>query len=584
MNWITENNFTIPSGRNSGEVQTICPKCSHTRKKKTDKCLSINMDKKSWFCHHCQFKGRHFEVSEPSMVYVKPEFKNTTEINDKVVKWFESRKIRQNTLIDAKITSSLEFMPQTGKDCLTVNFNYFFKGELLNVKYRTSDKHFKLHKGSELIPYNLDVLLTDIDTVIITEGEMDCLSFIEAGITNVISVPNGANPKNNNLSYLDRFIDLFEDKQIILATDNDEPGRKLRDDLAFRLGVDNCKYIDFGNFKDANEVLIAQGIGCIHQLLKDVKDFPLQGVYAVNSFKDDVLDLFKNGLTAGASAELGSFDGLLTFEQGYITTVTGIPGHGKSDFVDMLTLKLSLTSGWSTAYFSPENKPTKLHISKLVRKLLNKHSTEVTPNDVQTCIDYLDKYFRFLQPEENFDLDSILTMVKTVKRRHGLDNFVIDAWNKLEHKYDKNESQYIGESLDKLGNFCYKNNVHCFLVAHPTKMPKQKDNGKLERPNLYSISGSANFYNKTDNGLVVYRNFGDDEKVEVDVLKVKFNHWGMVGRAFFNYNKASGRYFERNDEQPWIGVVQQEFKMKPNTGFETSDSDVPEFLRDNEPF
>ena len=111
-------------------------------------------------------------------------------------------------------------------------------------------------------------------------------------------------------------------------------------------------------------------------------------------------------------------------------------------------------------------------------------------------------------------------------------------------------------------------------------MPKQKDNGKLERPNLYSISGSANFYNKTDNGLVVYRNFGDDEKVEVDVLKVKFNHWGMVGRAFFNYNKASGRYFERNDEHPWIGVVQQEFKMKPNTGFETSDSDVPEFLRE----
>jgi twinkle protein len=557
MNWITENNFIIPSGRTSGEVQTTCPKCSHTRKKKTDKCLSINLDKKTWFCHHCSHKGAYFEPEYTDITYVKPEFRNNTNLSDRLVKWFSERGIRQNTLIEARITEGLEFMPQKSKDCNTCQFNYFLRDELINIKYRTDDKCFKLHKGSELILYNINSVF-DNDEIVIVEGEMDCLSYIEAGIKGVVSVPNGANVKNNNLSYLDRYIDWFDGKQIIIGVDNDEPGRKLRDELAFRFGVENCKWIDYGKYKDANEVLVNDGVGALIRLKSEAKDFPLEGVYSVSAFENDVYDLFKYGLKRGEVAGLGSFDDMLSFERGYLTTVTGIPGHGKSDFVDMLNLKLSLLSNWSTAYFSPENKPTKLHISKLIRKLLNKHGTSITPNEIQMCLAYLNKYFTFLQPENNYTLDTILSMVKRVKKRQGLDNFVIDAWNKLEHKYTGNESQYIGESLDKLADFCYKNNLHCFLVAHPTKMPKQKDNGKVERPNLYSISGSSNFYNKTDNGLVVYRNFEEDGKVEVDVLKVKFSHWGNVGRAMFNYDKASGRYFEKNDSESWLKVEQKE--------------------------
>lgn len=560
MNWYTDKNIILPSGRKSGEVHTVCPKCSHDRKKKTDKCLSVNMDKQSWFCHHCGWKGRHFEPEPVEIIYVKPEWKNKTQLSDNLVKWFESRGIRQKTLTDARISEGREFMPQVSKECNTAQFNYFFNGVLTNIKYRTRDKHFKLHKGSELILYNLDCVNSS-DEIIITEGEIDCLSFLEAGIKGVVSVPNGANAKNNNLSYLDRYMDLFEGKQIIIATDNDLNGRKLRDELAFRFGVENCKYIDFGDFKDANELLIANGITAIHKAVKEAKEFPLEGVYSVINFKDDVYDLFKNGLSKGASAGLGSFDDLLTFERGYITTVTGVPGHGKSDFVDMLNLKLSLTNEWKTAYFSPENKPTKLHISKLIRKLMGKSSYNITPNEIQTSLFYLESYFKFIQPEDDYSLDTILTMMKRTKRKYGLDNFVIDAWNKLEHKYKDNESRYIGESLDKLGDFCYRNNIHCFLVAHPTKMPKQKDNGKIERPNLYNISGSSNFYNKTDNGIVVYRNFEEGGKVEVDVLKVKFNHWGSVGRSYFHYDIGSGRYYERIDEKAWIGVKQEEIEL-----------------------
>ena len=57
-------NIDIRSSKTSGEVQCLCPQCSHTRKKKNDKCLSVNLDKQSWFCHHCGWKGKLLEKIE----------------------------------------------------------------------------------------------------------------------------------------------------------------------------------------------------------------------------------------------------------------------------------------------------------------------------------------------------------------------------------------------------------------------------------------------------------------------------------------------------------------------------------------
>ena len=35
-------------GKISGQVKIPCPKCSHTRKKKYDPCLSVNIDDEVW--------------------------------------------------------------------------------------------------------------------------------------------------------------------------------------------------------------------------------------------------------------------------------------------------------------------------------------------------------------------------------------------------------------------------------------------------------------------------------------------------------------------------------------------------------
>ena len=73
---------------------------------------------------------------------------------------------------------------------------------------------------------------------------MDVLALHEAGITNAISVPNGATLNTNNLDYLDNCIDYFEDKKkIIIAVDNDPPGIALQQELIRRLGAEVCLYL-----------------------------------------------------------------------------------------------------------------------------------------------------------------------------------------------------------------------------------------------------------------------------------------------------------------------------------------------------
>jgi twinkle protein len=562
----------IPLGKYSGEVPTICPKCSHTRKPEHQKikCLGVNLDKKCWRCNHCQWEGGlpPDKIME-NKTYIKPKWRNNTELSDKLTKWFEyNRKIKQTTLTNMKITEGKEFMPQTGKEENTIQFNYFRDGELINTKFRDGAKNFKMVKDAELIFYNLDCLKNQNECYI-TEGEMDALTLIQCGFPNTVSVPNGANKGKNNLQYVDNCIDLFNGiETIYLALDNDLNGRKLREDLADRFGKDRCKYIEFKDKKDINEVLVSYGLQAVIECAGDKKEFPLEGIHTISTFSDEIDDMYINGLERGCSLGMGKIDTLIRFVKGYITVITGIPGMGKSDYLDQIILKLLINHGWKCAYYSPENKPTKLHFSKLARKLVGKNwfgKKRLSEQEKNSVKNYLEGKIWFLRPEKDFTLDTILDQVKVLKKRHGIDCFVIDAWNRLEHKYGKDETKYVKESLVKLDSFCELHNVHCFLVAHPVKMEKDKA-GKFLVPNLYSINGSSHFYNIVANGMTIYRDYVN-KKVIVYVQKVKFSHWGEIGEAEYVYDLESGRFWEnigemaKEDRENWITKSQVQTEM-----------------------
>lgn len=567
----------LNSNKTHGEVDCICPKCSHDRKKVNVKCLRVNVDKKTWLCQHCGFTGGlpkdNGYVAPTPKTYKKPVWKNNLDIGDKLVRWFEKeRKISQKTLKTLKVTEGITYMPQIEKEINCIQFNYFRDGELVNIKSRDGAKRFKLESGAELIFYNLDSLVNAKEAWIV-EGEIETLTLQECGIIREgvagLSVPNGANLNKNNLQYIDNCIDLFDTiEKIHIATDDDPAGRKLREELADRFGKDRCDYIDYKGKKDLNEVLVAGDIQAVIDCCADKKEFPLEGIFKVSDYINDIEDMYLHGIDNGIRAGMGKFDDHLRFVKGWFSVVGGIPNSGKTAFLDNLLVKLMVNHGWKNAYYSPENKPTKLHFSKLARILIGKNwfgKNRITKPELQTAMEFFEDKVFFVEPERNFTLDTILDSVKLLKKRKGIDCFTLDAWNRIEHKHDgKNETKYVNESLLKLDSFCKLHNLHCFLVAHPVKMEKDKRTGKFLVPNLYSISGSSHFFNVAGNGFTAYRNF-DSGTTDIHIQKVKFQpEWGHQGVVTYKYDFDSGRFneSERRDSE---GKIDPTFKYTPDT-------------------
>ena len=547
--------------RSAVNVKVFCPQCHDQRTDKRDRSLSVNMQTGMFKCHYCGFSGcaavpsdtdkqqwmqqqtwfRPAPIRKQKPQYKLPTPKPHAPMGERALAWFKGRGISQATLEALKVTEGMEWMPQKNGQANTVQFNYFLNGKLINTKFRTGDKCFKLCSGAELIPYNIDAIKGQKECII-TEGEMDALSFYEIGYTNVISVPNGANA---NLDYLDDFIeDYFEDKETIyIAVDTDSKGILLRDELIRRFGAERCRVVDFGeDCKDANEHLMAHGADSLRKCLSNAPEIKIEGIFTVSDFEQSLDSIFENGLQRGVTIGHENIDRLISFETKRLCLVTGYPGSGKSEFIDEMAERLNIRYGWRFAYFSPENAPLAYHASKLVEKFTGKHfdKEHLTFGEYLQVKQHLETNFFFILPSD-YRVDTILEKAKYLVRRRGIKALVIDPYNRLEdEKAGMKETDYISQLLDRLTNFAQQNDVLVILMAHPTKPAKNK-NGKIDAPNLYDISGSAHFFNKADFGIVVHRD-KLNKTVEIRVEKVKFRHLGETGTALMKYNLNNGRY------------------------------------------
>lgn len=552
-------------GRTAGQLKTKCPKCFNGKSSNLSD-LSVNIDTGSYHCHNpgCGFEG-NATSTKPKKTYNRPVWQNNTNLPDKVVNWFkDERGISQQTLMKMKITSGPAWMPQLEKNVNTVQFNYFRGEELINIKHRDRQKNFKLESKAELIFYNLNAL-KGAKEIIITEGEIDTLAYVEAGVENVISVPNGANIKGEvKLEYLDNCWEHFDGlEQIYIATDNDEAGIKLRNELARRLGIERCFFIDYNGRKDANDVLINEGAITLADYKSMAHPFPMEGIIFAHQIIDDVNDFYNNGLSKGKPLGIKEIDEHITFDDGgSFTVITGIPNQGKSEVLDLFATILNIKYGWKFGVFSPENFPLKFHVSKFAEKIIGRPfigDNKMRPEDKDAAINHINENFFFIRPDnENFSLDTILEKARILVLKYGIKCLIIDPYNRLEHQIEKWESEtlYISKQLDKITLFRQKYGLHIFLVAHPMKMKKKKNSMAYEVPTLYDINGSANFFNKADVGFTVYRNF-ETNKTEIYFQKIKFKHWGKIGYVpDINWNPFNGRYYihKRND-QSWLKGV-----------------------------
>ena len=544
--------------KDDGKKRQTCPNCRDTRSNKTDKSLSINWKLCTAYCYHCDAKfffGKTDKSDkeetatrkkEETKEYKKPgRLANEEAPGEEVLKWFESRGIPADVVVEEGITQAARVFSQKGVVEKCMLFPYYEEDRLVNRKYRTvKAKHFMLEAGAKLIPWRINEI-EDTPECIICEGEMDALSFIVAGYNNVISVPNGA---QKNLTYLDEFIEThFENKtRIYIASDTDAKGLELRAELVRRFGEEKCRIVTYGEgCKDANELLLQSGAEALRRAIAEAQEVPLEGIFTAADVKDELLVLFENGLQQGAVLHMGELDGLLSVEVGRLMVVTGIPGDGKSEFLDEMAIRLWRYYDWRCAWFSPENFPVTLHHPKLIEKLIGKRfiKTMMSRMELDAAVEYLSRNFFDILPEEDYQVDTILEKAETLVRRKGIRVFILDPYNCLEHQIPtgQSETQYISEFLEKLRSFAKRKQVLVILAAHPTKMKRDPLTKQFPVPTMYDISGSAAFFNKADFGIAIERD-RNKEVTRIHVQKVKFRHLGQPGIASFMYNYHNGRF------------------------------------------
>ena len=550
-------------GLDVGKAQGICPLCSSSRKpeNRKAKCCSYDWERGLGTCHNCD---KSFQLhtykrkGKAERDYVVPEVKKVNLVKNKTLEWFKTRGISKDTLDELKVSIGKEFMPQTGKTENTIQFNYYVGGQLTNVKYRDARKNFKLYKGAEKVFYNIDNIVGH-DTCIIVEGEMDVLALHEAGITNAISVPNGATLNTNNLDYLDNCIDYFDDMdKIIIAVDSDAPGQALQAELIRRLGAETCYLATFDDCKDANEYLLKHGSKDLMSRITNAKPVPLENVTTFRDSEDEVTDFVRNGFKKGFQIGLDNFDNIFSTYTGQFITVTGIPSSGKSDFVDQMVVGYNQQYGWKTAFASPENAPTYLHAHKLMRKVWGDMPTkgDIGRDKWNQVADHVNDNFFFIDMER-YTLESVLRKGAELVKRKGIKCLVIDPYNKVRDVDCTTEdvNRYTMEYLTKIETFAKKYDVLVFIVAHPTKMYKDS-NGKIEEPTMYNIKGGGEWYDASYHGLLVHRDY-ELKTTKVKVLKVKFQNLGENGaEAFFKWEPKSGCFIpevmpDMEEAMPW---------------------------------
>lgn len=444
-------------------------------------------------------------------------------------------------------------------------FPYLERGVVVSEKYRTRNREGERviwqKPGGRRTFYNSDALddpaLHDgRQALIITEGEPDCLTAIDCGFPLSVSVPDGSHlppKKNGDQEKVEGDIREFEFlwnnrdrlkkvKRFIIAMDDDEAGRHMASELVRRLTPARCMFIAYPEgCKDTNDVRMKHGPEAVAKMFNEAQHYPVRGVFRLDQYPEA-------GELTTLSTGWDTVDTLMRLFTPSLTVVTGIPGNGKSTWVNHLCINAAELHNWRWAIFSPEM-PVIPHLRDKMRRCAGRALvTDLIKEGRLGAIDrWIEDRFVFIDhdyddPDDDITLEWIMERAADAVLRYGIRGLVIDPWNEIEHarRRDETMEEYINRALRLLKKFARKYDLCIIVVAHPTK-DVGKD-GKSRVPSLYDIAGSAGWYNKPDVGVVVDRPDKAAPETMIHVPKIRFEGTGEPGKALMSFDRATNRF------------------------------------------
>ena len=546
-------------------TRVVCPFCSPERRKQNSKDMTLTRKPDGavvYHCHHC-FEQGSVQIKERKLSAVPAPTIIKQALQPDHYTWLGSRGISREIADKMQLFASEKFFTRLGKTTPAVGFPYFRGGALVAAKYRSIEaKDFTQDAGGAHDFFGIDAVVKG-QPLIIVEGEMDCLTALQCGLNNVVSVPSGAPVKVADGKVLPsedkKFAFVWNAREIIdaapyviLATDQDIPGQALAEELARRIGKDKCRLAKF-SMKDLNEVYMDLESDDPSQKVRDIIDsatpYPVNGLSMASDFGDRLNDLYSKGTGKGFSTGYPSIDEIYTVAPAQLTVVTGYPSSGKSNFIDQVMVNLARRSDWKFAVCSFENQP-EIHISRLMEIYTQKRFFDgrdrMSQDEKDEAFKWVQDHFLFIDTngEEPSTLDSILERARIAVKRMGVRGLIIDPYNYIElERKDSTETEAISNMLTRVQKFCKSTDVHTFFIAHPSKI--NRSGVEQPRPDGMSISGSMAWWAKTDCGLTVHR--GKGAVVEVAVWKCRYRWCGTQGESSLLYNKTAGTYSENLD-------------------------------------
>ena len=458
-----------------GEAYIICPICTPGRnpKHQHEKKLAIRVndpgDNKRWRCNHCgeggYLQNEDYKKKETVALEIK-ELKKVPKldpISERMAIWCkEKRNISFNTLSKLGVFATKKKMRKkdgTFTDLIDVLVFPSYDGDVLvDIHYRSANKLFSSEEGTTKIFWNINNLIGKKKAVI-TEGRFDALAIYEADLgLDAVSVPNGVSmtvaerayfkrtgeidqSKPLNLTYLDLHWEVFEAlEEVIIATDDDPPGIKLRTELARRIGPEKCKYIQWTDFdsKDANGCLIKHGPDGIKNALRNAKDFPVRGLIKAKDVIKQILYEYDNGKQKGLSIGYTTVDPHFRLVPGHSIVINGYRQMGKTAFMFEIVLNMAVLYGWKSCLYTPENYPAvrcyDTLIEMLLGKSIDKDSNDRAPkSEIIKAANFLQEHVFFIEDDdhEGFTHKQLREKFSQMIKRYGVKLVVKDPLNTI---------------------------------------------------------------------------------------------------------------------------------------------------------
>lgn len=518
-----------------------CPFCDDKNKK-----FGVNLEKGTFNCFRqddCGVSGTFYQLQKrlgdtPVAVntdnvfhktikqkFVKPKT-TTNGLNDLIYSWFEKRKISAATLNEFRVTQ---------KDNV-VCFNFYKNDELVNVKYRTSDKKFWQEQNTEPALYNMDKCVGH--ELYICEGEIDCMSFYEAGIKNCVSVPNGVKDLNWITHQWD-FLEQFE--KIYIVFDQDDAGQEMVDEIATRLGKWRAYNIILPA-KDANDVLVKFGVDAFKPENLLVKDFENEDIAKPTDFRTEIIEILES--PKKSTGVPTKFTGLNKIIHGWryneFSVWTGRNSSGKSTLINEIIIDLCEKK--ETACMASLEMEAQKFLRWMVHQALN--LTFITRSHVDQALEWLDEKLWIYNNKDKTTVppEILLDAFEYAARKYGCKHFFIDSLMKIKFS-SKDEYAEQEKFCHKLCDFKKEFQCHIHLIAHPRKSKNDYEElGKVD------IAGTGHITDLADNVFIIHRSSEawKNKKIEKgieppdSILYIRKNReYGLEGKVKFKVDAAT---------------------------------------------